>query len=119
MHRSRLFDKGREVMLVYPQEFRTDERGARVLVVSDTPVEIRVTTLEGRGSDAELPGNVTARVLEVFTRSAPVGSWARVHFDGEDWDIAMPPRFVKGMSKATSYTTFIIRSRNQVGEGAS
>lgn len=103
-------------MLIYPQIVTEDDRGNDVTIASDTPVEIRVTTKEGRSSTAELPGNVSARVVEVFTRSAPVGPWARVYYDGEYWDVAIPPRFIAGMSRATRGVTFSIRSRNKVGE---
>lgn len=116
MRRSRLLDQGREELLVYPSEFQIDSRGQRMLVVSDTPTKVLVTTIAGRSSIAELPGNVTATVVRCFARTAPVGPWARIVFRGEEWDIAVPPRFVVGMSKATSYVEFTIRSRNQLDE---
>ena len=116
MLRSRLLDKGREEMLVYPQVFMTDDRGHKVLVASDTPVKIMVTATAGRSSDAELAGNVTAKVMEIDTRSAPVGSRARVFVRGEYWDIAQPPVITKGLSKATSHVYFVIRSRNHLDE---
>lgn len=116
MRRSRLLDRGREVMWIYPQVEVIDSRGMRNLVASPDPVKIYVTTKEGRSSDAELPGNVSAKVVEVFTRSAPVGSWAKVYYAGEYWDVAAPPRFIAGMSKATAGVMFSIRSRNKAGE---
>lgn len=116
MRRSRLLDRGREEMWVYPEVQVTDSRGTKLMVPSDEPVKILITTKEGRSSDAELPGDVHARVVEVFARWAPVGSWAKVWYDGEFWDVAAPPRFIKGMSRATSGVTFSIRSRNKAGE---
>lgn len=116
MRRSRLWDLGRETMLVYPEVVKTDSRGDEMKVPSDVPVEVRVTTKESRSNIAELPGNVHARILEVFARSAPVGPWAKVYYDGEYWDVTVPPRTIAGMSKSTSGVTFSIRSRNKTGE---
>lgn len=105
-------------MLVYPVITVINDRGTPVEVISDTPIRILVTTKEDRSSDAELPGQVSARVLRCHTRSAPVSSWGRVVYDGEEWDIAIPPRFSAGMSKSTQHVEFTIRSRNKLNEGA-
>lgn len=114
MARSRLLDQGREWMYVYMEETVTDSRGNRVKVPSDTPVRIRVTTSSQRQGDAELPGQVSMKTMRVTARKAPVGSWARVVFEGEDWDIMAPPRFTPGASKATQHVEFLIRSRNRL-----
>lgn len=104
-------------MLIYPEVRVIDSRGNHITVPADTPVKIRVTTAEDRSSDAELPGQVSVKVVRVLTRSAPVGSWARVVYNGEEWDLATPPRWVKGVSKATTHVEFNLRSRNQAGAG--
>jgi hypothetical protein len=88
-----------------------------VVVPDDTPVEIRVTTAEDRQSDAEIAGQVSVKVVRVLTRWAPVGSWARVEYAGETWDLQSPPRFVTGPSRASDHVEFILRSRNQAGVG--
>lgn len=116
MRRSRLLDKGSSVMLIYPEVVVVNDRGTPLKVPSETPVEIYVSTMEDRSSTAELSGQLTARVIRCQTRSAPAGSWARVVYDNEEWDIAIPPRFSPGVSKATQHVEFTIRSRNQVNE---
>lgn len=114
MGRSRLLDAGRETMLIYPEILTTNARGDEVRVPSETPVEIRVTTSSQRQGDAELPGQVSIKAMRCITREAPVGSWARIIFRGEEWDLAAPPRFTPGVSRNTQHVEFIIRSRNRL-----
>lgn len=114
MGRSRLLDAGRETMLIYPEIVTTNARGDEVRVPDTVPVEIRVTTSAQRQGDAEIPGQVSIKMMRCITRSAPVGSWARIVFRGEDWDLASPPRFTPGVSRNTKHVEFIIRSRNKL-----
>lgn len=114
MLRSKIFDRGRDVMLVYPIIKTTNKRGTPVHVLSEVPVKVYVTTAQDRSSDAELPGQVSARVLKCYARDAPVSSWGRIVYDGEEWDIAIPPRFSAGMSRSTQHVEFTIRSRNKM-----
>lgn len=112
MTKSRLLDKGTEDMFIYPQIEATDKRGNTIEIASDTPVKIRVSTSIDQGSDAELAGQVSVKVLRVITRHAPLESWARIVYAGEEWDLAYPPRQTPGVSRATRHTEFGIRSRN-------
>ena len=116
MARSRLLDKGRERMLIYPEVLVTNARGDTVRIPATTPVEIWVTSSGQRQGDAEIPGQVSIKSMRCITRDAPVGSWARIVFRGEEWDLAVPPRFSPGISKATTHVEFIIRSRNRLDE---
>jgi hypothetical protein len=117
MLRSRLLDRGRAFILVYPEVTIVNKRGIPRHQPSDTPVKVRVTTVEDRSSDAELPGQVSNTVVRMTARSAPVGSWARVVYLGEEWDIATPPRFAEGVSANTQHVEFTLRSRNRLDEG--
>lgn len=114
--KSLLLDRGREEMLIYPEVTEKDSRGNMVQLPSTTPVPIRVTTSNDRSSNAELNGQVDVEILRCLTRTAPVGTWARVHFRGQDWDLAKPPRFAQGVSEATRHVHFTIRSRNKLGK---
>lgn len=118
MARSRLLDAGRETMLIYPEVLTHNARGDEVRVPADVPVEIRVTTSSQRQGDAELPGQVSIKAMRCITRNAPVGSWARIVFRGEEWDLAAPPRFTPGISRNTQHVEFVIRSRNRLEDGA-
>lgn len=117
MNRSRLLDKGREQMFIYPEILVTNSRGDEVRIPSETPVEVWVTSSSQRQGDAEIPGQVSVKSMRCITRDAPVGSWARIVFRGEEWDLAVPPRFTAGLSRATQHVEFIIRSRNRLDEG--
>jgi hypothetical protein len=114
--RSVLLDRGRESMLIYPEVLVTNARGDMVRVPSETPVEVWVTSSAQRQGDAEIAGQVSTKSMRCITRSAPVGSWARIVFRGEEWDLAVPPRFTPGLSRATRHVEFVIRSRNRLGE---
>ena len=114
--RSRLLDKGREKMLIYPEVEVINNRGDLIRVPAAIPEEIYVTVSTQRQGDAEIPGQVSIKSLRCITRKAPVGSWARIVFRDEEWDLATPPHFSAGLSKATQHVEFIIRSRNKLNE---
>ena len=111
MQRSRLLDAGTDVIWVYPEVKVRDKRGNLIRLPSDTPVKVRATTSLDRSSIAELPGQIEVEIVKCITRSAPIASWARVVYDGRDWDLAAPPRFAPGTSKSTSHVSFTLRSR--------
>lgn len=115
MAKSVLLDKGTEDMWIYPQVKVRDKRGNYIDMPSETPTKLRVSTAVDQGSDAELAGQVSVKVLRVITRSAPIESWARIVYAGEEWDLAYPPRFTPGLSRSTRHVEFGIRSRNQYG----
>lgn len=115
MHRSRLLDKGREILLVYPEVTVINDRGIPTKTPATTPVEVRASIMEDRSSTAELPGQVTNRVVRMNCRSAPLGPWSRVFYNGEEWDLTFPPYRTNGASRSTEHIEFVIRSRNKIG----
>lgn len=109
-----VMDRGRETCTVYPEKRIMDSRGNSKLIPDlDNPITVRVSAETDRQSDAELPGQVSSKVLNLFTRTAPVTSWVEVLFRDEFWDVAKPPTKSVGISKATDHWMFQIRSRNQ------
>lgn len=118
MGRSRLLDYGRETILVYPEETVVNARGQAVKRPSETPVEVRITSSTQRSGDAELPGQVSIKLLRCIARDVPAGSWARVVYRGEEYDIAAPPRHTPGASRNTQHWEFTIRSRNKLAGDA-
>jgi len=116
MHRSRLLDRGLGVVWVYPEVVVYNSRGVPQKRPADTPVKVRITKMEDRSSTAELPGQVTSKVVKITARQAPVGAWAKVVYEGEEWDVAVPPYFTPGVSKSTAHVEFTLRSRNKTGE---
>ena len=114
MVRSRLLDRGRETLTVYLEELVTDSLGNKIKRPSGVGIPVKVTTSEDRSSDAELPGQVTNKVIRIMARQVPIGSWSRVVFDGEEWDLASPPRFTTGATSRLKHIEFTIRSRNRL-----
>lgn len=118
MPRSALLDRGTEFVDIYPEETVVNSRGTPVKVPSRTAVRVRVTTTEDRSQVAELSGQIDTQVIKCHARSAPVGTWARVVYQGREWDLAEPPRFSAGVSKATRHVEFLLRSRSGLGAPA-
>ena len=96
MVRSRLLDHGREYVDVYPEILQMNSRGVPKLIPSTTPTRVRVTTSKERSQIADLPGQVEVEVVRCIARSAPIGTWSRVVYQGKDYDLASPPRFSPG-----------------------
>lgn len=113
--KSRLLDRGRSIILIYPEEEVINARGERVRVPAETPVKVRCSMSRDRNATAELPGQVDVKIYRCVTRTAPVGAWVKVVFEGEEWDLTAPPSYSEGVSKATRQVSFTIRSRNDVG----
>jgi hypothetical protein len=114
MVKSRLLDRGRETLTVYLEELVTDSLGNKIKRPSGVGIPIKVTSSEDRSSDAELPGQVTNKVKRILARQVPIGSWSRVVFNGEEWDLAGPPTFTKGATSRLNHIEFTIRSRNKL-----
>lgn len=118
MARSRLIDRGNEIVRFYVSEKHVDRQGNEVMVPSGKFYDRRATVAEERQSDAELPGQVAAKIVRLVVRDAPaLDSWAEVHFRGERWDLAAPPHFSNGVSRAIRHVELMLRSRNDMETG--
>lgn len=113
--KSRLLDRGRETLLIYPEVEVVNRRGERVRVPAETPVAVKVSMSKDRNATAELPGQVDVKIYRCVARTAPVGAWVKIVHNGEEWDLTSPPSFSEGVSKNTRQVSFTIRSRNDVG----
>jgi hypothetical protein len=113
--KSILLDRGRSIIYVYPEVVTVNGRGDPIRIPSETPVPVRVSMSRDRNATAELPGQVDVKIYRCVARRAPLGAWAKVVFDGEEWDLAAPPSVSAGVSKNTESISFTIRSRNDVG----
>lgn len=110
--KSLLLDRGKAVLLIYPEVTVTNRRGDTLRVPSETPIKVRVSMSRDRNASAELAGQVDVKTIRCIARDAPAGSWARIVYDGEEWDLSAPPHFGVGVSKASRSVSFTIRSRN-------
>lgn len=115
MVRSRLLDRGASYVDVYPEIVVVNARGTKKRVPADVPVRVRVTTAVDQSQIADLSGQIQMKVLRIVARTAPVGSWGRIVYEGEEYDLSAPPRFTPGASKLTRHVEFTIRSRSQLG----
>lgn len=118
MARSRLVDRGNEIIEICPSLLKYDIDGNPIRVAGDEWYERRATVAEDRQADAELPGQVSNKVVRVVVRDAPgIDSYAGINFRGERWDLAGPPHFSNGVSRAIKHVEILLRSRNQMPEG--
>lgn len=101
-----------------PLLLKYDIDGNPIRVAGDEWYERRATVAEDRQADAELPGQVSNKVVRVIVRDAPgIDSYAGINFRGERWDLAGPPHFSNGVSRAIKHVEILLRSRNQMPEG--
>jgi hypothetical protein len=112
---SRLIDRGNEILLAYPTVKKVDVDGNEVSMPAETPYQRRVTVAEDRQADAELSGQVSNKVVRLTVRGLPqVDSWSGFEFRGELWDLAAPPHWSNGVSRAVRHVEITLRSRNQI-----
>ena len=112
---SRLVDRGNETIRIIPAVEQVDRSGNVVRFPDGDGYVRRCTVAEDRQADAELPGQVSNKVVRVTVRDAPgIDSWAEIWFRGEQWDLAAPPHFSNGVSRAVRHVELLLRSRNQI-----
>jgi hypothetical protein len=112
--KSQLLDRGQGILTIYPQITVTNSRGDKMNVPSDVGYKLRVSMSRDRNASAELAGQVDVKMIRCLARSVPNGTWARVEYEGEEWDLVAPPHHGVGASKATRSVSFVIRSRNEL-----
>lgn len=117
--RSKLLDKGEEIVYVYPEVRFEDERGNPQYVPSAEPKPVRVTFSAARQSASDLIGQVEIGNVKGVTRHFTGGSWAKVlrNMRGvwEEWDVVTQPHLSTGPSRATRHWEFELRSTNGLG----
>lgn len=116
---SKLLDRGRQTLIVWPVVRKVEPRRGTVEYHPDleNPVRLRVTTGADRSQIADLPGQIDVELVRCITRSFPRGvgsTWSKVELDGEEYDLAVPARYSPGPSRATSHWEFLLRSRSNL-----
>lgn len=117
---STLLDRGREIILVWPQVEIITPRGDKKKVPATEPVTLRCTTSEDRSQIADLPGQIDIHIVRVITRKLPTApdgtpaTFSRIMYQGQEYDMAEPPRRSFGMSRATDHWEFKLRSRSNL-----
>jgi len=117
--RSKLLDKGEEIVYVYPEVRYMDERGNPQYMPSSEAKAVRVTFSATRQSASDLIGQVEIGNVRGVTRHFTGGSWAKVlrNMRGvwEEWDVVTQPHLSTGASRATRHWEFELRSTNGLG----
>lgn len=112
---STFMERGRQTLILWPVRTIHNRHGeAEYSADLDNPIRLRVTTSEDRSQIADLPGQVDVDIMRVISRHYPGregGTWSRCRLDGVDYDLAEPPRFSPGPSKASEHWEFKLRSR--------
>lgn len=105
--------RGQDI-IVYPRKNIVDSRGNEYLTPDLTkPRAMKAAVIPQRSSKAEVPGQQQIDVVRLIVDpdlGADVGLWGRVHYAGEDWDIAAPPAYHHG-SRGTRHWAIDIRRR--------
>lgn len=105
-----LLDNGPDVLTVYPEVETTDAYGNVVRVPSTVPVTVRGRVQPASSDELTALGLVTETVVRFISRSFPGGPWARVEFDGREWDVVGEPRVHRG-SPRTAHKTVYLKAR--------
>lgn len=102
------------VATIFRQVEVTDARGnAQFQVTPTDPHVVRVAVYPQRSARMEVQGgqmDVDVQRLIITADLADVGLWSRVEFQGEIWDVAVPPERHFG-ERMTHHWTLDIRRR--------
>lgn len=103
-----LLDTGNHVLEVYPSETQTDRWGNKVQVPSSTPVSVRGSVQPSTSNELPTQGQVAKTTIRFISRWFPGGPWARVHWDGRDWDVVGEPRTYSQTRRVGHTTTYLV-----------
>lgn len=118
MPRSKIMDRGEEVITVFPEVSYRDDRGNLQQFPGTEGVDVRVTVSAMRMSASDVPGQIAISNVSMTARKVPGWEWARVLFRGEEWDIITPPHISTGVSRASRHYEFSLRSRNRLDDAS-
>lgn len=105
-----LLDLGPDIVSVYPEVESTDDYGNRVMVPSESPVTVRGRWQASTSDEAADEGQQTNTFYRFICRDFPAGPYARVEFDGSDWDVVGDPKIHRG-SAMTRHATVRLKER--------
>lgn len=117
--RSKLLDKGEELIYVHPEVRFLDDRGNPQYVPSEDSYPLRVSFSAARQSPSDLIGQVEIGNVKGIVRKFRGGSWSKVlrNIRGawEEWDVVTQPHLSTGSSRAIRHWEFELRSTNGLG----
>lgn len=114
-----LLDGGNELVVIFPMVETTDEDENTVWRASDDGVPV-TGSVQPIGNDKPDEG-ATSQVVDTVYRfrpnrgeTVPIGAWARIEWDGREWDVVGDPGRHNG-SDATAHHTYRIKARKAAG----
>lgn len=103
-----LLDNGPDVVTVYTDTVvDTDEYGNRIVGPSETGVTVRGRWQPSTAEESAELGQQASTVYRFLSRDFPAGPWARVEFDGAEWDVIAQPKRHRGSTTTRHFTTFL------------
>jgi hypothetical protein len=105
-----LLDNPTDVLNVYVEVESTDADGNVVQVPGGEPVEVFGRVQPVRADEAVAEGQKTVTVYRFKGRSWPSGAFARISWDGRDWDVDGEPLWSRG-SVVTRHVTVLLKAR--------
>jgi hypothetical protein len=109
-----LLDNGPDLVQVYPEIDTTDDYNNPIKAASNVPVPVAGRVQPSTSTESAELGQVEAEVVRFLSRDFPGGAFAKVSFDGRDWDVIGSPRRHRG-SPRTAHTTTYLRARTAGG----
>lgn len=108
-----LLDSGTEQVLLYPTEVVIDGHDNEMRRPAEVPVTVWCSVQPIASTELTVAGQQVIteyRARPNRDQVVPVGPWAKVAWDGRDWDVVAEPAR-RNSSEATAHMAFRIRAR--------
>lgn len=103
-----LLDNGPDEVTVYPDNVTTtDAYGNTIIGPSPTGVAVRGRWQPSTAEESAELGQQASTLYRFISRDFPAGPWARVEFDGSEWDVIARPKQHRGSTTTRHFTTFL------------
>ena len=106
----------RDLVTVYPEPAATgaaapvDVYGNPIQTPTGTGVPVRGVVQPSSSADMAIEGQVTGEFVRFICPAFPAGPWARVNWDGRDWDVYGTP-VRQNAFRSLRHVTVTLRSR--------
>lgn len=105
-----LLDDGPDLLQVWPEVDGTDSDGNPVRVPAATPLTVRGRVQPVSAEESAAAGQALRTVYRFVGRSFPAGAYARVQWDGRDWDVLGEPMRSNGSAR-TRHVKVLLSAR--------
>lgn len=105
-----LLDRGPDVVQVWPEVAGVDDDGNPMRVPAANPVTLWMRVQPVSAEEAATLGQGTSTIYRATGRDFPGGAFARVAWDGRDWDVLGEPLRYNG-SPRTRHVSVLLKAR--------